>query len=830
MTAAPYSLPVPRPSNNVITLHPHGGAISTLPSGGIEIAIGGVQQDADLARLPFSANLAEHLPMGTLDGMTGRLWDGIEADIASNREHLAAIRRGLERLGLKEDKRSYPFEGACATHHSALLEALLRFKARCSGEMMPAGGPVREQVIADDTPELELKAGRLQRALNYYLTEVDEGYYPDFGQMLFWCGLGGSTFKKVHLDQLRRRPAAPFLRPDNLIIDYWASSLAAAQRITEIVRISQANMIRLQLMGVYLADSLAQPWPEPSDLRGGIDRIEGRSQAAYWDDWEHELYECHCDLDIPVPGLQHVDRDGDPTGLPLPYVATIDKGAQRIIGLYREWKPDSPMFDREKVYVHYRLDDGPGIYGLGLAHYLGGIQGTLTAMQRQQVDAATMSLFPAWLMSADVRPDSNVFSWAPMTAQRIPTGGKPIADVIMPAPFKPPDQMHQAVQQGLESQAQRISGTMDLPSDLPANTPATTILAMLEQSLKPQSEQLKNLHRAHRVELRMLSQLFAKYPACIRLLGPVAHGLTPADFANSAAISPVSDPNTPTQQQRLMSAQVLQGAAAQAPPGMYDQRELQAEQLRAMGKTQPEIDKLLPPPKQARPLDPVSELQAMQQGLPVQAFPGQAHMAHAQFFMALAQNPQMAALIQALGPRLQDIIGQHLAMQAREMIEAQLGQPLPPMGTPLPPEIEGRIAQLQAQIMQQVTQQAMQGQQPQQPDLMGQAALGEVDRNKQRDQMDFASKAADRESREKIATWQLQAKAHGLGVAHAHDRGQLVAGLAGKAHASGLDHAHAHTTAGNDRVHQLQLGQQSGLQRQQEAQQRFAQPAPEGIA
>lgn len=119
-----------------------------------------------------------------------------EADKGSRSDWENQFAKGLDLLGLKMEERTKPFRGASGVAHPMLMEAIIQFQAQALKELLPAGGPVRSQIMGKETVEKYQQASRVQDFMNYQITTVMEEYTPEFDQLLFYTGYGGSTFKR----------------------------------------------------------------------------------------------------------------------------------------------------------------------------------------------------------------------------------------------------------------------------------------------------------------------------------------------------------------------------------------------------------------------------------------------------------------------------------------------------------------------------------------------------------------------------------------------------------------------------------------------------------
>ncbi len=155
----------------------------------------GEEEEADVA---YDANLAEVLDPDVLSSMSSELTTLFEADKASRESWEKQYSGGMELLGFSLEDRTKPFKGACGVYHPLLSESIVQFQAQAMKELMPSDGPVRTRVLGKETREKLMQADRVRDFMNYQITGVMEEYTPDFDQLLFYVGYGGSAFKKVY--------------------------------------------------------------------------------------------------------------------------------------------------------------------------------------------------------------------------------------------------------------------------------------------------------------------------------------------------------------------------------------------------------------------------------------------------------------------------------------------------------------------------------------------------------------------------------------------------------------------------------------------------------
>ena len=243
-----------------------------------------------------NANLAEALDEGTLGELSSEIRGYFEEDQESRAEWETTYTKGLDLLGVQYDDRTEPFEGASGVTHPLISESVTQFQSQSYKELLPAGGPIKTQVLGEKTPEREAQAQRIKEFMNYQITEVMEEFDPDTDQMLFYLPLSGSTFKKVYFDPTRQRAVSKFIPAQDLVIPYSASDVQTSSRVTHVLRMDGNELRKLQLGGIYLDLDISSSDEDPSEVEDKVNEIEGMSKG-YSED-THTILECHADLDI----------------------------------------------------------------------------------------------------------------------------------------------------------------------------------------------------------------------------------------------------------------------------------------------------------------------------------------------------------------------------------------------------------------------------------------------------------------------------------------------------------------------------------------------------
>ena len=651
----------------------------------------------------FGENLADSLDERELNTIATELVSSYEDDLDSRNDWFQTYTEGLDLLGINSTSRSQPFVGASGVHHPILAEAVTQFQAQAYKEMLPAGGPVDTEILGmTDNAKME-KANRVKNFMNYQITYKMEEYDPEMDQLLFYLPLSGSAFKKVYYDPAVGRAVARFVKSEDLVVPYYAVDLLTSPRITHVIHMNENELRKLQLSGFYKDMDMASPGSsaETTEVDDKIEELQGLSRTV--SDEEYTLLEMHVDLDLD--GYQDLDEDGEETGLALPYIVTICKDNNKILSIRPNYNEKDPMRKKIEHFTHYKFLPGLGFYGFGLIHMMGGLTKSVTAILRQLIDAGTLSNLPAGFKSRGLNIQRHDDPLQPGEWRDVDAPGGRLQDAFLPLPYKEPSGTLATLLGALVDSGKRFAATVENPTgDGNSEAPVGTTVALMEKGQRVMSAIHKRLHYAQRCEFKILKRVFGEFlpPEYPYQVQGASENVFKQDFDSSVDVIPVSDPNIFSMTQRITLAQA-QLQMAQAAPELHDLRESYRKMYIALNIK--DIDALLPPEEEVPPRDPISDQQAAMTGNPIKAYPFQNHEAYIGAHSAFMQNPmvqQNPIATQAIGANIQE----HQSMLYRQQIEQAMGQPLPPLDQPMPPEMMNEIAMMAAQATQQVTGQA----------------------------------------------------------------------------------------------------------------------------
>jgi len=617
------------------------------------------------------ANLAEFLGDDILDDLGSKLTDDYRDYRNSRKDWEDSYREGLDLLGFKYDRRTEPFRGASGVTHPVLAEAVTQFQATAYKELLPADGPVRAQILGDVNEAKQDQAHRVKDFMNYQLMDQMKEYEPEFDQMLFYLPLAGSTFKKVYYDQLLGRAVSKFIPADDLIVPYAATSLEDAEAVIHVIKTSKNDLRKQQVSGFYRDIELGEPPITENEIEKKEHALEGINKDKQDD--LYTLIEVHTNLDLE--GYEDVGEDGEPTGIKLPYVITVDEANFKVLSIRRNYKEEDPLKNKTNYFVHFKFLPGLGFYGFGLIHMIGGLSRTATSALRQLLDAGTLANLPAGFKTRGIRVRDDAQPLQPGEFREVDAPGGNIRDSFMQLPYKEPSQTLLQLMGVVVQAGQRFASIADSQvGDMNQQAAVGTTVALLERGSRVMSAIHKRLYVGLKQEFKLLAAVFKTYlPPVYPYDVPNARKeIKVSDFDDRVDILPVADPNIFSQTQRISMAQ-MQLQLAQSNPQLHNLYQAYRSMYEAVGVKN--INAILPAPMKPIPMDPSLEHIVAMSNKPFQAFGGQDHKAHIDahlHFMSLnmvQNNPQVMVSIQ------KNIL-EHISFMAQEQVQLEFVEEL----------------------------------------------------------------------------------------------------------------------------------------------------------
>jgi hypothetical protein len=613
-------------------------------------------------------NLADILPEDVIEPIGNEMVQNYMDYKSSRKEWESAYTTGLDLLGFKYENRTEPFQGASGATHPVLAEAVTQFQAQAYKELLPSDGPVRTQVIGVKNPQTEQQAQRVKDYMNYLIMDTMKEYESEFDSMLFHLPLAGSTFKKVYYDVPLGRVVSKFVPADELIVPYTATSLDDAEAVIHTVKISENELRKQQVNGFYSDVELGPPG---TDTNGELSKKErelegtkktGKNEPVY------TLLECHVNLDLE--GFEDVGADGEPTGIKLPYLVTVDEGSRKVLSIRRNYAPDDLKKTKIQYFVHFKFLPGLGFYGFGLIHMIGGLSRTATAALRQLLDAGTLSNLPAGFKQRGVRVRDEASPIQPGEFKDVDAPGGNLRDAFFPLPYKEPSPTLLNLLGVVVQAGQRFAAIADMQvGDGNQGAAVGTTVALLERGSRVMSAIHKRCYAAMKNEFKLLSKIVSQYlpPEYPYDVVGGARNIKQADFDDRVDVVPVADPNIFSMSQRITLAQT-QLQIATSNPQLHNMYQIYRNMYNAIGVK--DVDAVLPPPAPTAPIDPSLEHINALGGKPFQAFPGQDHRAHITAHLNF-MSTNMVRNNPAIMAAIQKNILEHISIMAQEQVQLE---------------------------------------------------------------------------------------------------------------------------------------------------------------
>jgi hypothetical protein len=645
-------------------------------------------------------NLADLLPDDVLDPIGSDMVQNFMDYKSSRKDWEQSYTQGLDLLGFKYENRTEPFQGASGATHPVLAEAVTQFQAQAYKELLPSDGPVRTQIIGVKTPQTEQQSQRVKDYMNYLIMDQMKEYEEEFDSMLFHLPLAGSTFKKVYYDVPMGRVVSKFVPADELVVPYTATSIEDAEAVIHVVKISENELRKQQVNGFYSDIELSPPANvEQNSVEKKERELDGTKKVGKQETM-YTLLECHVNLDLE--GFEEIGEGGQPTGIKLPYIVTVEEGSRAVLAIRRNYAPNDLKKNKIQYFVHFKFLPGLGFYGFGLIHMIGGLSRTATSALRQLLDAGTLSNLPAGFKQRGVRVRDEASPIQPGEFKDVDAPGGSLRDAFFPLPYKEPSQTLLNLLGVVVSAGQRFAAIADMQvGDGNQAAAVGTTIALLERGSRVMSAIHKRCYAAMKDEFKLLAKVVSQYlpPEYPYDVVGGARNIKQSDFDDRIDVIPVADPNIFSMSQRVTLAQT-QLQLATSNPQIHNLYQVYRNMYEAIGVKN--VDAVLPPPAPTAPMDPSMEHINALAGKPFQAFPGQDHRAHITAhlnFMStnlVRNNPAVMAAIQ------KNIL-EHISLMAQEQVQLEFREQLQQMimmqqQAALNPQIQAQLQALTNQV------------------------------------------------------------------------------------------------------------------------------------
>ena len=769
--------PAPEDQGMEVDLDLEESSIEELPDGSAVVTMDnfkGPDEDED-----FYSNLAEDIDPWELDKISLRYLGLIDKDKEARSQRDKQYEEGIRRTGMGNDAPGGAnFMGASKVVHPVMAEACVDFAARAIKELFPPDGPTRTKILGDVDKEKTEVAERKRDFMNWQLTEQIEEFRDEQEQLLTQLPLGGSQFMKIWYDENKKRPCAEFVPIDNILLPFSAANFYTAQRVTEVMDITDWELKRRINSGLYRDTDYVRATMEPEQTRSekATDKIEGKKIDEN-EDGVRRIYHVYTWLEL--------EDDSYTKGESAPYILMIDDIESKVIGLYRNWEDGDDTMSKLDWLIEFKFIPWRGAYAVGLPHLIGGLAAALTGSLRALLDSAHINNAPTMLKLKGGKISGQ--SQQVEVTQVVEIEGAPGVDdvrkIAMPLPFNAPSPVLFQLMGFLEKAAKGVITTAEEKiADVNSQAPVGTTQALIEQGAAVFSAIHARLHASQSRVLKVLARLNRWYLDDMQK-GDVVEDLeiTREDFMRNTDVVPVSDPHIFSETQRMAQIQAVMQVMDKH-PDLFDRKsvvERFLKQIKVPGVN--ELMRGVPDPEKR---DSANENVAMSIGQPAFAYIEQDHLAHIQSHLDFAKDPILGAnpmIAPAFIPQVMEHIKQHLTLwylnRMNGYVNKSLGKPVTDYDVEdVTPKIDKLFAlagqhvnQDSVQTFQQIMpiiQQMMQQMQQFQPkppmtpeaQVLMETSMAETQRRAQKDQADIQLEMQKHQDDMALAQEELQLK------------------------------------------------------------------------
>lgn len=656
-----YSIPagVPSPATNGMPELPQGpnGQPGGMPEG-MPMQMQGQSMEAPAApvdqgvlrvnKLLEQVNIAEKLEKKKLYKIGQDVYDGYQRDLKSKEAWDKQVDNWVKLAAQIMEEKSFPWRNASNIKYPLLATAAMQFAARAYPSLIPADEKIVQfrVVGADPQGTKAVKADKLAKHMNYQLMQEMSDWEEDMDRLLIQLPIVGCLFKKTYFDEILKQNASKLLGPKDLVVNYWASSLDSAYRVTEICAVTKNELKSKQLAGTYLDMELEDPknlpdLPSKSDAHGNTPTTEFDEATPY----------------VVLEQHTYLDLDGD--DYKEPYIVVIESQSKKVLRIVARFDSDGIHLNDDKeivqidpvsYYTKYGFIPNPdgGFYDIGFGHLLGPINASANTVVNLLVDAGTLSNLQSGFLGKGLRLKLGETRIKPGEWIGVNATGDDIKKQVFPMPVREPSEvLFKLLGLLLESGRELASVAEIFTGKMPGqNTPATTTNTVVEQGMKVFTAIYKRVYRSYTKEFKKLFRLNSLYDENFERAQLVLdESISKEDYdMRSYDVCPTADPTAVSTTQKLMKSQAL---LQLLPLGTINVMEATKRALEA--QEQPNVNALMqqPPPPPPDPKVEAMKAKAQidsasaQQKMQVEQEKAQLDKVKAQFEMQAEQQKAM---------------------------------------------------------------------------------------------------------------------------------------------------------------------------------------------
>lgn len=507
-----------------------------------------------------SVNIAEDLEKQQLHMIGKSVVEGFDTDLASRKPWEKDL-ESWTKLALQiADTKTFPWTGAANIKYPLLATAAMQFAARAYPTLVPSNGKiVKCRVVgADPDGQKTARADRISTHMSYQLLEQMDGWEEDMDKLLISLPIAGTVFKKTYWDAGKQQNCSKLVLPKNLVVNYYARCIEDAERISEVILMSQRKVKERQNEGIFLDTKLPRP---SGDAILEQDRVNNAFQLVSDDDktTDYTLIEQHCFLDL------------DEDGYAEPYIVTVEYNSGRVLRIVPRFS-DKDVLVNEKgkvvkiepiqYYTKYDFIPNPdgGFYSIGFGRLLGPLNESSNTIINQLVDAGSLSNLQSGFIGKGLRIKMGEAKFSPGEWKAVNATGDDIKKQIFPLPVRDPSPVLFNLLDLLLKSGKELASVAEIfVGKMPGqNTPATTTMATIEQGMKVFTAVYKRVYRSLAKEFQKLYVLNREYMNPQEYIEVLDQPVEQSDYMGSENdVIPAADPTAVSNQEKQAKVQAL---------------------------------------------------------------------------------------------------------------------------------------------------------------------------------------------------------------------------------------------------------------------------------
>lgn len=547
-------------------------------------------------------NLTGKFGKADLDSIGTWVWNGYDIDKRSRekweRRNEAAMDLAMQ---IQKDK-NFPWPGCSNVAFPLVTIGVTQFHARAYPAIINGPDLVKYKVIGSDPDGVEkIRAERVGMHMSWQLMEQDTDWESQQDRLLINYSVVGTAFKKTYFSGTAGYNESDLVMAKDLVLDYYAKSVDTCPRKTHIIPLYRNEIYERVKRGTF-KDILEEAWYKiPTAIPTSTQSIQADNRKGVSQPVPDEI--------TPFQFLeQHVNLDLDKDGYAEPYIITVEQTSKTVVRIVCRFEQEADITrnaDGDVIvikameyftkYGFIPAADG-GIYDTGFGVLLGPLNESVNSLINQLIDAGTMSNAAGGFLGRGAKIRGGVYTFAPFGWQRVDATGDDLRKSIFPLPVREPSQVLFQLLTLLVNYTERVSGATDINvgESVGQNTPADTARLMQQEGQKIYNAIFKRAWSSMKEEFRKLYILNAYHMPDSMSFGVDGTTVTRQDYlGDPTRISPVADPNTTSQADRIAQATMLKQAAMTTPG--YNAAEVERMYLKAMNV--PNIDVIYNPEK-----------------------------------------------------------------------------------------------------------------------------------------------------------------------------------------------------------------------------------------